>query len=181
VAEVRSKLATAVETIAGGGREIGPIGTASRVALGALAIGLPIALDAVEVWDVPAALIAFPLVVTAMAALVTAAYERFAPQALTRRHAVCSGPACSLALGMIAFSLALSALTPVSGVAFWMWIGASLLLAAARGYEGCEILAFPNAITGRRDQIGCILLTPIDAAEARRNAGAARWPAPSRR
>jgi hypothetical protein len=31
------------------------------------------------------------------------------------------------------------------------------------------VLAFPNAITGRRDRIGCILYTPIDAAEARLN------------
>jgi hypothetical protein len=45
-----------------------------------------------------------------------------------------------------------------------------MLLAAVRGYGGCEVLAFPAAITGRRDRIGCILYTPIDAAEARHRA-----------
>jgi hypothetical protein len=63
-----------------------------------------------------------------------------------------------------------AALTPVSGTAFWVWIGASLLLGAARGYGGCEILAFPNILTHRRDQVGCLLYTPIDRAEARRRA-----------
>jgi hypothetical protein len=43
--------------------------------------------------------------------------------------------------------------------------------AAVRGEAGCEMLAFPNAITRRKDRIGCILFTPIDAAEARASAG----------
>jgi hypothetical protein len=65
-------------------------------------------------------------------------------------------------------------------VVFWVFIGSSMLLGAARGDAGCEVLAFPNAITGRRDRIGCILFTPIDAAEARRSQGRAvhqgvRW------
>jgi hypothetical protein len=60
-------------------------------------------------------------------------------------------------------------LTPIKGdVAFWTWIGASLLLAASRGYGGCEVLAIPNLIMGRRDQIGCMIFTPIDRAETRR-------------
>jgi hypothetical protein len=73
-------------------------------------------------------------------------------------------------------------LTPASGdVALWVWLGGSMLVAAARGFGGCEVLAIPNLITGRRDQIGCILFTPIDRAEARRAAhrgeslGALRW------
>jgi hypothetical protein len=69
----------------------------------------------------------------------------------------------------LAVAFVLDALTPVDGdVAFWVWIGASMLLAAVRGYAGCELLAFPNALTGRRDQLGCILFTPIDAADAGR-------------
>ena len=53
---------------------------------------------------------------------------------------------------------------------FWLWIGASPALAAARGHRGCEMLAFPNVLTGRRDQVGCIVFTPIERAEARRRA-----------
>jgi hypothetical protein len=98
---------------------------------------------------------------------VTAAYERFAPESLARRHAICSGPGCVLVAAVLAVAVALAAVTPVSGVAIWGFFGVSMLVAAARGYAGCEVLAIPNAITGRRDRIGCILYTPIDRAEAR--------------
>jgi hypothetical protein len=42
------------------------------------------------------------------------------------------------------------------------------------------VLAIPNAITGRRDRIGCILYTPIDAAEARSKQRRAGQPAQAR-
>lgn len=151
-------------------REIGPIGTVSRVVAGLVAIGLPIALSGIGWWDVGAALVVFPAMATVLAALVTGGYERFSPQSLLRPRAICSGPGCVLTITIVAIAFTVSALTPVSDAAFWVWIGASMLLAAARGYGGCEVLAFPNAITGRRDRIGCILYTPIDAAEARHRA-----------
>jgi hypothetical protein len=44
----------------------------------------------------------------------------------------------------------------------------SMLVAAARGFGGCEALAIPNVLSGRGDQVGCPLFTPIDAAESRR-------------
>jgi len=157
-------------------REIGPIGTTSRIVGGLIAIALPIALEGIGWWDIAAALVALPLLATAAAALITAAYARLAPKALASRHAICSGPACWLIAIMVGIAFALAVLTPVNGeVAFWVWIGASMLLAAARGYGGCEVLAIPNLITGRRDQIGCILYTPIDRAEARRKTSRA-WP-----
>jgi hypothetical protein len=150
-------------------REIGPIGTVSRIVGGLIAIVVPVLLTGFSLWDAALALVVLPLVATGAAALLTAAYERRAPQALTRRHAICSGPACWLTAIMLAVALAVGALTPASGdVAFWVWLGASMLVAAARGYGGCELLAAPNLITGRRDQIGCIIYTPIDRAEAKR-------------
>jgi len=152
----------------GKSREIGPIGTAARVAGGLIAIAVPIAISGLSWWDLGAALVALPLVATGLSALVTAGYTRLAPEALNRPHVVCSPPACVLSLAIVAVAAGLSAATPVSFVAFWVWLGASMLLAAARGYDGCEMLAFPNAITGRRDRIGCLLYTPIDEAEARR-------------
>ena len=152
-------------------REIGPIGTVSRVIGGLVAIGLPIALSGIGWWDVGAALVVLPAIATAGAALVTAAYERYSPESLLNRHSICSGPGCVLTITIVAIAFTLSALTPISEVAFWVWLGASMLLAAVRGYGGCEVLAFPNAITGRRDRIGCILYTPIDVAEARHRAG----------
>jgi hypothetical protein len=46
--------------------------------------------------------------------------------------------------------------------------GASMLLAALRGYAGCEVLAVSNWLLGRDDQIGCLLFWPVDHAERRR-------------
>ncbi len=53
----------------------------------------------------------------------------------------------------------------------WQWLrfyGASMLLAAVRGYAGCEVLAVSNWLLGRDDQIGCLLFWPVDHAERRR-------------
>jgi hypothetical protein len=49
-----------------------------------------------------------------------------------------------------------------------LFYGASMLLAAARGYAGCEILAIPNWLLRRDDQVGCVIFSPVDAAERRR-------------
>ncbi len=156
---------------AGPDREIGPIGTASRVVGGLIAIAVPIALSGIGWWDVAAALLALPLITMALGALVTAGYQRYAPESLARRHSICSGPACVLVAAVVAAAVALSILTPVNEVPIWSFLGVSMLVAALRGYAGCEVLAVPNAITGRRDQIGCVLYTPIDVAEARSKAG----------
>lgn len=97
----------------------------------------------------------------------TAAYERYAPESLARRHSICSGPGCVLVATVLGAGIALAVATPVSEVAIWSFFGVSMLVAAWRGYAGCEVLAIPNAITGRSDRIGCVLYTPIDVAEAR--------------
>jgi hypothetical protein len=43
-----------------------------------------------------------------------------------------------------------------------LFIGASLLLMAATGQPGCEVLAFPALILGRRTHLACLLFSPID-------------------
>jgi hypothetical protein len=53
---------------------------------------------------------------------------------------------------------------PTSDAAL-VFYGASMLLAALRGYGGCEVLAVPNWLLGRDDQIGCALFWPIDHRE----------------
>lgn len=45
--------------------------------------------------------------------------------------------------------------------------GASMLLAAVRGYGGCEVLAVSNWLLRRDDQVGCLVFSPLDALEAR--------------
>jgi hypothetical protein len=60
-----------------------------------------------------------------------------------------------------------------------LFYGTSMLLAAARGYAGCEVLTISNWVLGRNDQIGCLLFGPLDAIEARRHrdrTGAAKGP-----
>ena len=128
---------------------------------------VPIALSGIGWWDVVAALVALPLITLAVSALVMAGYERYAPESLARRNSICSGPACVLVATVVGIAIVVAVATPVSGVAIWSFFGVSMLVAALRGYAGCEVLAVPNAITGRRDRIGCVLYTPIDAAEAR--------------
>lgn len=155
----------------GSGRQIGPIGTLARTVGGAVAIALPIALDGFGWWEAAVALVALPLVAVVAAPLLTSAFRRLAPSALGSRHAICSLPGCSLIAVMVGANAALVAPTSANGnVTIWVWLGASMLLAAARGYGGCEVLAISNLITGRREQIGCLLYTPIDNAENRHRA-----------
>jgi hypothetical protein len=56
----------------------------------------------------------------------------------------------------------------VTGDAAVVFLGASMLLAAARGYAGCEVLAISNWLLRRDDQVGCIVFAPVDFAESRR-------------
>src|ERR687895_1706019 len=169
-------------TMRGSARGIGPIGAASRAVGGLITIAVPIALSGIGWWDVAAALVALPLITLAASALVTAGYERYGPESLARRHSICSGPGCVLVATVVGVAIALAVATPVTGVAIWSFLGVSMLVAALRGYAGCEVLAIPNAITGRRDRIGCVLYTPIDAAEARgKRSRAVSAPCPPRK
>jgi len=46
-----------------------------------------------------------------------------------------------------------------------IFYGLSMLVAALRGYGGCESLAISNWLLKRDDQLGCLLFLPIDYAE----------------
>ena len=46
-----------------------------------------------------------------------------------------------------------------------IFYGVSMLIAAIRGYAGCESLAISNWLLKRDDQLGCLLFSPIDFAE----------------
>jgi hypothetical protein len=47
------------------------------------------------------------------------------------------------------------------------FIGLSLVLIAALGHPGCEVLAFPALILGRRTHLACILFSPLDWIEGK--------------
>jgi hypothetical protein len=150
-----------------GRREIGPIGTAARLLAAGAALTLPALLDEFSGWDLLVGLVGLPLLATAGFAAVRAGYERYVPGGIASQTGICTGPACWLIAIVAAALVPLAAFTPVTSTSLWIWLGASFLLAAVRGYGGCEILAFPNALTGRRDEVGCIVFTPLDRAEAR--------------
>jgi hypothetical protein len=62
-----------------------------------------------------------------------------------------------------------------------LFYGASMWLAAVRGYAGCEVLAVSNWLLGRDDQIGCALFWPIDQEERHRGRRQAeQHPGPAR-
>jgi hypothetical protein len=46
-----------------------------------------------------------------------------------------------------------------------IFYGASMLLAAARGYAGCEVLAISNWLLSRDDQIDCVMFAPVNQLE----------------
>ncbi|MGH2516486.1 MAG: hypothetical protein ACRDHP_12600 [Ktedonobacterales bacterium] len=48
-----------------------------------------------------------------------------------------------------------------------IFYGASMLLAAARGYAGCEVTAVSNWLLRRDDQVGCVVFGPVDYLERR--------------
>jgi hypothetical protein len=55
----------------------------------------------------------------------------------------------------------------VTSDAAMIFYGASMVLAAGRGYGGCEVLAVSNWILKRDDQIGCLVFAPVDLLEGR--------------
>ncbi len=154
-------------------RQIGGIGTAARVVLGLAFMALGVTGGRVSVMhgqvgigfeplSVAVGLVGFPAVVLAWQWL----RAHIAP---TRLEA--TGPG-STALNMLVLAALL--LTPwyapplaFTSVAALVFYGASMLLAALRGYSGCEVTAISNWILGRDDQVGCLVLSPVDDLERR--------------
>ncbi len=131
-------------------RRIGPLGTVARVCLG---LGLLFAAWSLGIGptDLLIALVIMPIGVIA---LLASRGRNAAPLRLF-------GP-----LGYaVNFGLA-GLLLLVVTVPSLIFYGASMLLAAARGYAGCEILAIQNWVTRRDDRMACPVFSPIDAAEA---------------
>jgi hypothetical protein len=150
------------------GRAIGVWGTTARVAVGAALLGSVLHGHATRGWHPVAwllGLLVFPALVLA------GQWWR------TRRH-----PAPLEATGFVGHAFGLGvflalyltwwyapAIDAVSDAAL-VFYGASMLLAAVRGYAGCEVLAVSNWLLRRHDQVGCALFWPIDAVGARHGA-----------
>ena len=141
-------------------RAIGVGGTIGRVLLGLAFIYLAVTDFGAPEWELAwqgpvLGLIVFP----AALLLFQAVRLRFTNETLnaTGGLAFC----LNLAVGAVLFSI------PFTREAALIFYGASLLLAAARGYAGCESLAITNWLLRRDDQVGCVVFSPIDEIEAR--------------
>jgi hypothetical protein len=55
------------------------------------------------------------------------------------------------------------------------FLGVSLVLAGLRADSGCEVMAVPNALAGKRNHLACLVFSPIDRLE-RRWRGSGRAP-----
>jgi hypothetical protein len=148
------------------GRAIGPIGAGARVGVGLVLMGIVfLSLLTSGSWLPPLALglVGFP-------ALLLASQWLRAFRDPSRLQA--TGP-LGTALNMLLFAALF--LTPwyarplsVTSDAALVFYGGSMLLAALRGYGGCEVLAFSNWVLRRDDQVGCLVFAPIDRLERRR-------------
>ena len=142
------------------GRAIGTFGTIARLIVGAAFIALAFVLGEFEWYSLPLGLLGFP------AALLLFQWLRlrWAPGKLE-------------ATGQLGFYLNILIALPFFIVSYtqaaaFLFYGASMLLAAARGYAGCEVTAISNWLLRREDQVGCVIFSPIDAAEAGGRQGA---------
>ena len=146
-------------------REIGQIGTIARIILGVILvyfgfnspIGDIVSPNQIEFltsyWDdMIIGLILFPAILI----IWQLTKGKFNPQQV--RATGIMGTLLNTVVTIILFN------TPLHH-AMWFYLGFSLLVAALRGYGGCEVLAIANWVTGRNDQVGCVILSPIDALE----------------
>lgn len=136
-------------------RAIGSIGTVGRLAVGAGIVASAFVVGEVRWNEAGLGLVVFPAVLLLMH-LIRLHFSQ-APLRAT-------GPA-----GYLVNCAALTVLliVPATRDATLLWLGTSMLVAAWRGYAGCESLALSNWLLRRDDQVGCVLFFPLDAWEAR--------------
>ena len=131
-------------------RRIGSWGTASRLILGGLFIYWAFG-DGVGWDDAILGLVVFPAAVSLVLALRRA-------DARPLRLVGPGGHALNILIWVVAWNLA-----PVPTLVFG---GVTQILAATRGYAGCELFAISNWLRQRDDQIGCPVHSLVDALEA---------------
>jgi hypothetical protein len=154
-----------------GHRAIGPIGIAARVAGGLAAIAVPIVLSGITWWDVGAAFVLLPLTAALAASGLTWFYSDRPPRRRDGRSGLEPWVRSAVVLVIvIAVDVVATYVSPLDGAgALFIFFGVSLLLGAFRGDAGCEAVAIPNALVGRRDVTGCVLYAPLDSIESRRS------------
>ena len=140
-------------------RQIGPFGTGARIVVGALLLGSVVQGHLARGFHLSAwvlGLVGFPAVLVGL---------QWFRARRTPARLEATGPV-GHALNLAVF-LALYLAEPTSDAAL-IFYGASMWLAALRGYAGCEVLAVSNWLLGRDDQVGCALFWPADQLEHHR-------------
>ena len=146
-------------------RAIGAWGTAVRVAVGTLLVGSVLYGHWSRAWH-PVAWLLGGLVLPAVVVAGLWWRARRHPQPLRATGPV--GHAVNLAVFLeVVPDLWYAPAVGVLSDAVLVFYGGSMLLAAVRGYAGCEVFAVANWLLGRDDQVGCAPFWPIDAVEAR--------------
>lgn len=145
-------------------RQIGPAGTIARLLAGIALLSSVVIGHWANFWLLPwiVGLLAFPAIALGSHRL----RSRYAPGRL-----MAIGPVAHVLNIAVFFALYLTpyyapALKFTSDAAL-LFYGASMLVAAVRGYAGCEVLAISNWLLRRNDQIGCLVFGPVDAIEDR--------------
>lgn len=150
-----------MSTANGVARGVGPIGTIARVHLGMIFLS-PAIFGKFQLWEMIVGLVLVPLTILALRRI--RLIWNSEPIRATGLWGFVLNLAVSLALYFSPLYFPPLAFTSDLVLIFY---GGSMLLAAARGYAGCEITAVSNWLLGRVDQVGCVVFAPIDAAEAR--------------
>ncbi len=144
-------------------RAIGVIGTLARLGVGGwLLIDVTAAFQVAQWYEPVLGLVVFPAIL--MLGQWLRLRSTVAPLRATGPVSVLVNVAIFLALWLTPEYFPPLAFTSDAVLYF---AGASMLLAAVRGYAGCEVLAVPNWLLGRDDQVGCFVFAPVDALEAR--------------
>jgi hypothetical protein len=145
-------------------RHIGPAGTAARLVVGGALVGSVVwghARSGPDLWAWVIGLVALPAL--------TIAWQRSRAGRDPSRLEWMTGPlghhatfAAFMALYLTSwYAPAISVLSDAALIFY----GTTMLVAAGRGYAGCEVLAISNWVLRRDDQIGCLLFEPIDRVE----------------
>ena len=140
------------------GREIGAIGTATRllVGLGLLFLvgGASIASWGIEAHDAVIGLLVLPGLMIA----VGLGARRYADGPIRFTGSVWIAVNCAVIVALVANGF--------TGGGATLFYGVTLLISAYLGQAGCEATVISNLALGRNDQIGCPTFTPIDEVEA---------------
>ena len=147
-------------------RDIGPIGTVARVILGSIFFGSVFYGHIIKGPFMPLpwviGLIIFPAI------FITWQYLR------ARRNPAkleANGPIATIINVVIFFAFYFTYIYAPSidfmSDAVLVFYGLSMLLAALRGYAGCEALAISNWLLKRDDQLGCFVFGPVDYTEGK--------------